>query len=182
MSFPLLAIVLITVLLIFVYVRTQNNKLVKIIAGIWFIFSWILLAMWFVGLVETWQIALNTPRANDISLPVWELTTLGVLREAVYILPISRLALGILYTLPLVIIPIALIAIKRSQMNLILIFSTMVNVLFFGIQVIIDNGIPSTFTKISIQGVVLLISYLLTFGGFIWLTFHKSQNEIYSQP
>lgn len=140
------------------------------------------LVMWLTALVETWQIALNTPEANNISLPVWERTALSVLREAVYIFPISRVALGTLYTLPFMMIPIVLIAIKRSQTKRILVFSTLVNLLFFGIHVLIDNGIPPTFMKISIQGIILLVSYLLAFGGFIWLIFHRSQNEFYLQP
>jgi hypothetical protein len=182
MSFPLLAVILIAVLLIFVHFKTRNDNLVKIIAGVWFIFSWVVLVMWFTALVETWQIALNTPGANDTSLPVWERTVLSVLHEAVYIFPISRLALGTLYTLPFMTIPMALIAIKRSQTKRILIFSTLVNLLLFGIQVIIDNGIPPTFMKISIQGIILLVSYLLAFGGFIGLIFQRSQNEFYLQP
>ncbi len=182
MSFSLLAIILIVALLVFVHFKTRNNNLVKIIAVIWFVFSWVVLVMWFTVLVETWQIALNTPGANDISLPVWEHAALSVLREAVYIFPISRLALGTLYTLPFMMIPIALIAVKRSQTKRILIFSTLVNLLFFGIQVIIDNGIPPTFMKISIQGIIILVSYLLASGGFIWLIFQRYQNEFYLQP
>lgn len=162
----LLLSIVISIIAVLTFVRfkkAESGALLKIVIGFCFTFSWVVLAMWFTSLVEVWQIALNTPGAENASLPAWRRTILGLLREAVYLFPTNRLTLGVLYALPFLLIPITLAIAKRYQAILILLFSTLVNLLFFWSQVIVDSSIPGSIGKISVQGAILLMSYLLAF-------------------
>ncbi len=160
MFFLLLITVSILALLIFMRFRQpQPRKLIKFVAIICFSFSWVAVVMWFTSLAEAWQIALSTPAANSESIAAWNRTVLTLLREAVYLLPVSRLTLAILYASPFLLIPVTLTIIKRSQATVILMFSTLMNLLFFWIQLLVDYGITASFSKISIQGVIMLTTY-----------------------
>ena len=141
--------------------KRQNNYLFQLITGFCFVFSWVMIVMWITSLVEVWQIALSTPASNNASLALGSRLILNLLREMVNLLPISRLTLGVLYALPILLIPLILSVVKRSQVMLILNYSTLINLLFFGTQVIVDKGIPVSFTKISIQGSIFLTTYFL---------------------
>jgi hypothetical protein len=165
----LLAIVSIVAVLIFAQLNNKKKAgaLLKVITGVCFAFSWVAIVMWFTSLVEVWQIGLNTPGANNESVPIWSRIVLSSLREVVYLLPASRLTLGVLYALPILLIPLASAAVKRSQVTLVLMLSTLVNLFFFWIQVIVDSGIPPSFMKVSIQGLVLLITYTLLIAALI---------------
>lgn len=164
----LLILVSIVAPLIFVrFNKTQDNTLVKIVAIVCFSFSWWAIVVWFAFLVEGWQLTLNTPAAQKATLPVGNRAMLTLLQEAVYLLPISRLMLAILYASPLLLIPLILITRKRSQAVLILMFSTVANLLFFWIQVLADSGFQASFMNISIQGMILLTTYALLIYALI---------------
>jgi hypothetical protein len=166
----LLLLILVSIVATLIFVRfnkAQDNMLVKIVAIFCFSFSWLAIVLWFTSLVELWQIALNTPAAHHASIPVGNRAMLTFLQEAVYLLPISRFMLAILYAFPLLLIPLILIMIKRSQAVLILMFSTLANLLFFWIQVLVDTGFQASFMKISIQGMILLTTYALVVYGLV---------------
>lgn len=151
-------------LLLFVYFnRTkQDNGLLSVVfMSICFLFSWLAIVMWFTSLVEVWQIGLNTPGAYSHSLPIWSRVVLISLRAVVSWFPASRLALGILYALPFLLIPLASVAANPSRSKFSFATSTLFNVFFFWMQVIVDSQLLSSFMGLSIQGVILLLTYIL---------------------
>ncbi len=157
-------LVIIIVSIVTLLVLIQNNKgkdnaFYRSVAGICLVFSWAVIVMWFAVLTETWQIALNTPVVNNVSIPVWGRIVQNLLRSVVYVFPVSRLMLAILYALPILLIPMVLFVMRRSQVTSILLYSTLMNLLFFGVQLLADNWIHTSFIKIPIQGVVLLTTY-----------------------
>ncbi len=158
----LLILVSITTVLFFVHFReAQKNNLIKLVVISCFSFSWAAIVLWLTVLIEGWQISLNTPAAHSEAIPEWSRTILTLLQEAAYLLPMNRLTLAVVYAMPLLLIPLLLIVLKRSQATLILMFATMLNLIFFWIQVIIDNSFPASFMQTSIQGIILLVTYIL---------------------
>jgi hypothetical protein len=159
---PLLLIIFsLAVVLNFIWFNQNRQKnLPKLFAGIGFILSWAFIVMWFTSLAELWQLSLNTPQAHDDSIPAWSSYVLSFLRAAVYLLPVRRLALAVLYAMPFLLVPTAVALTKRLQTTSILIFSTWVNLLFFWMLVVIDGGRSSSFAGISIHGIVVLVTYV----------------------
>lgn len=157
----LLTIVSLVTVLLFGKITSskRDGNLPKVIAGACLVFSWITIVMWFTSLLETWQIGLNTPGAGGESIPAWNRTVLNSLRTVAFLLPTSRFTLGVLYALPLLLIPLASTVASRSQAMLPLTFSTLGNLIFFWVQVIVDSGLATSFVKLSIQGVILLLAY-----------------------
>lgn len=158
--FITIVIVSLVTLLIFIQNKQgKDNALFKMLSGICFAFSWVLIVMWCTVMIETWQIALNTPTNNEL-ISEGERIIQNLLRSIVFLFPVSRLTLGILYALPIFLIPLILLRGKWSQMTSILLHSTLVNLLFFWSQLIIDNWLRLSFMRISLQGLVLLITYV----------------------
>ncbi len=177
--FLTIIIVSIATLLLFIQNhKGKDNTLFRIIAGICFAFSWVLIVMWFTVLIEGWQITLNTPIANSDLIPVWGRIVQNLLRSIVFLFPVTRLTLGILYALPILLIPAVLVVIKRPQATSIMLYSAGANFLFFWMLLIVDNGIHLSFIKIPIQGTVLLTTYLFLLYGLVrQRPFSLSSNE-----
>ena len=160
MFFTITIIVSIVTLLVFIQNKKgKDNALFRIVSGICFAFSWILIVMWVTVLIEGWQMALNTPTANSELIPVWGHIVQNLLRSVAFLFPVTRLTLGVLYALPILLIPVVLVMLKRPQATSILLYSTLMNLLFFWVQLIADNWIHMSFIKIPIQGTVLLMTY-----------------------
>ena len=167
--FLLIIFVSIVTLLVFV----QNNKgkdnvWYRLIAGICFTFSWVLLVMWFTVLIENWQIALSAPAANSGFIPSWGHGVQKLLRNVAFLLPVSRLGLAVLYGLPILLIPIALIIKKKQRASSILLYSTLLNLLFLWTQLIAEHWSRSFLVQIPLQGAIFLASYVLVLVLLMW--------------
>ncbi|MCK5919339.1 MAG: hypothetical protein KAG66_00255 [Methylococcales bacterium] len=148
-------------LLIFIQMRKGKEMPIvyKLIMGISFIFSWAAVAIWFTTLVESWQLSLNTPAVA--ALPRGQ-DVINLLRHVAFLLPVKRLTLGVLYALPILLIPIVWMVVKWQNRLQIALFSTMINWLFFWIITIVDN-LSHSLVQIPLEGGVLLIVYLMVF-------------------
>lgn len=146
-------------LLIFIQMRKGKEMPIvyKLIMGISFIFSWAAVAIWFTTLVESWQLSLNTPAVA--ALPRGQ-DVINLLRHVAFLLPVKRLTLGVLYALPILLIPIVWMVVKWQNRLQIALFSTMINWLFFWIITIVDN-LSHSLVQIPLEGGVLLIVYLM---------------------
>ncbi len=166
---PLLLIIFsLAVVLNFIWFNQNRRKnLPKLFARVGFILSWMLIVMWLASLAELWQIAMNTPQAYDDSIPTWSSYVFGFLRAAVYLLPVPRLALGVLYAMPFLLVPVAVALANRPQATPVFIFSTWVNSLFFWILVVMDNGRASSFTGICIHGAIVLVTYVFALFALV---------------
>ncbi len=142
--------------------KGKDNTFFRIVGGICLAFSWVLIVMRFAVLIESWQIMLNTPGANSDLIPVWGHIVQNLLRNIVFLLPVTRLTLGILYASPILLVPIWLMVVKRLQATSIVLYSALVNLLFFWILFIVDDWLRISHIKIPIQGVVLLTIYALS--------------------
>ena len=170
------------ILLIFILNKKgKDNALFRIVSGMCFAFSWVLIVMWLTGLIEGWQIWLNTPIANSELIPIWGHVIQNLLRSVVFLFPVTRLTLGILYALPILLIPVLLVMVKRLQATPIMLYSTLMNLLFFWILLIVDNGVRLSSIKMPIQGVVLLTTYLILLYALLrQRPFGLSANEYHS--
>jgi len=163
MFFAIITIVsIVTLLAIIQFDERKDNILFRLVVSICFFFSWGMIVMWLTVLIETWQLALSTPFANSESIPTWGHIIQNFLRRAVFLFPVSRLTLGILYALPILLIPALLIAVKQSQALPTMLLSTLANLLFFWTQLIIDYWMRLSYLKIPVQGIILLMTYALT--------------------
>lgn len=167
-------ILILTIVIPFVFIQHKkggDNTLLNFIAGVGFVYSWALVVMWLTVLIEGWQISLNTPMVRSELIPVWVRFVLNLLHSISFLFPVNRLTLGILYALPVLLIPLGFIGMGRWFIgwdNLsILLYSTMLNLLFFWIQVLADSGSHSSFVYVSVQGTVLLMTYLVLLVALI---------------
>lgn len=143
----------------------QNNKgkdssLYQLTAGICFAVSWVILALWFVILIEGWQIGINTSGINE-SLLLWERTMQNILQNIAFLFPFGRLELAILYALPLAIFPLGLIICKKDQATSILFYSAVLNLLFLWSQLLVENWARFSSIQIPLQGIITLATYVL---------------------
>jgi len=145
----------------------KDNAIFRLATAICFVFSWLIIAMWFTILTEAWQLALDTPAASSELIPAWGRVVQNLLHRVVFVLPVSRLTLGVLYALPILLIPLILAVVRRPQMMSLLLYSTSVNLLFFWMQLIVDNWTRIPFMKIPIQGTILLTTYVLVIYALI---------------
>lgn len=160
--FLLIIFVSIVTILVFVqHNKGKDNVWYRLIAGLCFTFSWVLLVMWFTVLIENWQIALSTPAATSEFIPSWERGVQNLLRNVAFLLPASRPGLAIFYGLPILLIPITLIMTKKQRVSSILLYSALLNLLFLWTQLIVDNWSRFSPMQIPLQGVILLASYVL---------------------
>lgn len=166
----ILIISIVTMLIFIQNIKGKDNPLFQAIAALCFAFSGVTLVMWFTILIEGWQIALGTPASSWQSLSGGE-RAIQMVQRIVFLLPVSRLALGALYTSPIIVIPLALAARKRSQATSIILHATLLNLLFFWTQLIIDEWIRASITSIPLQSVVLVASYGLVL--YLLITGHK---------
>lgn len=142
--------------------KGKDNTFFRIVGGVCLAFSWVLIVMWFTVLIEGWQLTLNTPMADNNLVPMWGRVVQNLLRNIAFLLPVSRLTLGILYASPIILVPIWLMVVKRLQATSIMMYSALVNLLFFWILFIVDNWLRISHIRIPIQGVVLLTIYALS--------------------
>lgn len=173
MFFALMIIVSIVTSLVFILNKTgKDNALFRIVGGLCLLFSWVLIVMWFTVLIESWQFALNTPMANNDLVPAWGRMLQSLLHRVVFLFPITRLTLGILYALPIVSIPVLLIAAQPTQLTAIAAFSAVINMLFFWVSflwmlVTAAQGFSFTFEKVLSEGIVFLPAYAFLLYGLV---------------
>jgi hypothetical protein len=161
MLFVLIVMSIVTLLLCVRFEKIESEAIRDLMPGITFAFSWLVMALLFTVLVETWQYTLSIPEAVREPVPAWGQVIESVLHTAAYLFPVSRMALAVLYTLPLLLVPLLVIIVKRAEVGPALLYSALINLLFFWLLVVLDNGLPETATRIPIQGLVLLLAYAL---------------------
>lgn len=166
-----LFIIFVSIVTLLVFVQNnkgKDNVWYRLIAGICFTFSWVLLVMWFTVLIENWQIALSTPAATGEFIPLWGRGVQNLLRNVAFLLPVSRLGLAVFYGLPILLIPIALIMTKKQRMLSILLYAALLNLLFLWTQLIAEYWSRSSLVQIPLQGVIFLASYVLVLVLLMW--------------
>ena len=176
MFFSATIIASIATLIIFIqkYKGKEIVPIARLVIGICFAFSWMVIVMWFSVWTEDWQLSLNTPAAYNLSLPAWGHAVINLLRRAVFLLPVSRLTLGIFYASPVLLIPIALAVINRQQIVQIMLFSSLINWLFYWNLFIIDTQFRSL-EQIPLKAIILLTTYLFVLYLLAWKRpFHNS--------
>lgn len=168
MFFAMIIVASIITLLIFVQNRKgQNSTLFTIIGGISFAFSWVLVVMWFTVLIEGWQIALNTPMVNHDLLPMWEHIGQRLLHTLVGLFPAPRLGLAVIYASPILLLPLLLIGVNRLRVTSILLYSALVNLLFFWVLFMMDSWSSLAQSKTVLEGVVSLTTYALVLYALV---------------
>jgi hypothetical protein len=141
MCFTLLIIMSIVTAFVFVrFDKLDNDALRSLSPVISFAFSWLVIAVLFTVLVETWQIVLSIPAAVREPAPAWGKIVENVLRTAVFLLPFSRMTLALVYSLPLLLVPLLAIGVKRLEMGPALLYSALLNLIFFWLLLLMDNG------------------------------------------
>jgi len=148
--------------------KRRDHPGIRLIAGLCFFVSWLLVVAWLVVQVEVWQIGLATPAASDPTLPAWSRTVLALLGEAAYLLPIGRFSLGLLCAAPLLLLPLGLTLFNRPQATLILLTASGANLVFFWLQVAVDLGLSGSLEMLAVRGIILLATYGLVCLGLLW--------------
>jgi hypothetical protein len=160
--FTLLIIVSIVTLLLFIrFERIKNETVRSLMPAVSFVFSWVVTVMMLTAVVETWQLVLSIPPAVRAPVPAWGQVIESGLHTAVYLLPVGRMALAGVYALPLLLIPLLVIAMKGLEVEPVLLCSAVVNLSFFWLLLLMDNGLPESAVRIPIQGLILLVAYAL---------------------
>ncbi|MFO7537861.1 MAG: hypothetical protein R6X32_07350 [Chloroflexota bacterium] len=148
--------------------KRRDHPGIRLVAGLSLFVSWLLVVAWLVVQVEVWQISLATPAATDPALPAWSRAILALLREAAYWLPLGRFTLGLLYAVPLLLLPLALALSNRPQATLILLTSAGANLVFFWLQVAVELGLSGSLEMQAVRGIILLATYGLVCLGLLW--------------
>lgn len=123
--------------------------------------SWVLIVLLFAALIERWQIALSTPAARDESIPLWSRALFSLLRNAVSLPALRRTGLAVLYASPFLFIPALLTIARQSRATSILLFSALVNFLFFCMHVLVDLSVGASFEAVGVKAAVFLATYVL---------------------
>lgn len=161
MFFILIIMSILTLLLFMRFEKIESEAIRDLVPGISFAISWLVTVLLFVVLIETWQYTLSIPEVVREPVPAWGQVIESMLHTAVYLFPVSRIGLAVLYALPLLLVPLLVIIVKQVEVGPALLYSALVNWLFFWLLLVLDNGLPETATRIPIQGLILLIAYAL---------------------
>jgi len=158
----LILIIIVSVSVLFAYFHAngyKNSLFMSFMSVMCFFFSCGVVVSWFTLLVEQWQLTLNTPWAYRETLPVWAHFVQNMLRHLAFGLPVSRLTLGFLYTLPILLTPVFFIFTQQVRRTQLMLYATLINLSFFWIQLSAEYSLRATSLKIPIQSIVVFITY-----------------------
>lgn len=139
--------------------KARPTPLTDLLIGGSFIFSCYALTLWFTATIERWQLALHTPAAHAPTLPSWSILILERLEQIAFFFSLQRLQLGIVYTLPFLLLPLVFAVVRRMQTRRFILLTTATNLSLFFVHVVIDLLLPSGFLSLSIKGAGMLFCY-----------------------
>lgn len=155
------ALSVVTLVLFFKSNEVMNSTYIRFIIGASFLFSWAGVALWLIALIERWQFSVAVPNTDSFIE--------SVLYSLVYFVPVSRIALGVFYALPVLLIPVVVAMVTKERVTSILHYATAINLLFFAAHTAADRWI-TPFVELPVQGALLLTTYGLVIMGLLWVT------------
>ena len=155
----MILIIVVTVGVLFVYLdhnRRINTNVLNVVSTVSFLLSSVLIILWLTVSVERWQLSLNNPWSYRDSLPVWADVVQDILRYLVFGWGVSRLTLGFIYALPLMLTPILLKLVQQVRENRLILYATLLNLAFFWTQLGADYRLRGLLLKIPVQAILFL--------------------------
>lgn len=117
-----ITIIILSLITLFALIRLETQKDsnsigFKLIAAGCFIVSWGVIIMALTAMIERWQLALNTPLAHQTGLPIWGQWVQAGLEQLVFLFPVRRVTLGLIYALPILLIPLTRLLLKLDHLT-----------------------------------------------------------------